>query len=271
MKKTLIALMALAGVAAADIELTEWSFENGVNSVGANVYTSSTTTGTVSTIDTTLTTGSILGDTSTAKLGKALNFVDASYIQYSNADLGTQLLYGTGTTLSYTIMAYVMFDTLNNYGNELFFFGTGSENRTQGIALGIKEGKVDFLEKSVDHKTWDYTLAEDTWYHLAFAYDHTDNSVELFVNGISKGSLTLDGSMVGTNSDAPDNYVTLGAASDNSSQDNFSGQLAHLQVVTGAAFDAATVKRYAASIPEPTTATLSLLALAGLAARRRRR
>lgn len=268
MKKTLIALMALAGMACGDTAVTYWSFENGTNSAGAKVYTSGEATGTVSTVETGLTTGEILSDDSTAELGKALDFVDGSFVQYSNADLGTTLLYGNNVTLSYTIMAYVMFDGVSG---EQFFFGTGSNDKKRGIALGIQDGKVDFLAKTVAHKTFNYTLTADTWYHLAFAYDHTTNKVALFVNGVSEGTVELGASMAGAGSEASDAYVTIGAASNNNQQDNFAGQVAHLQVVTGAALGADAIKQYAASIPEPTTATLSLLALAGLAVRRRRK
>ena len=266
MKKTLIALMALAGVAMAGE--TYWSFEDTTSSAGENAYTGKITS-TVTMENTTATTGSVLGNDSTANLGYSMSFVDGSYIQYSNADLGLTLKYGNDTTLSYTIMAYVKFDNVNG---EQFFFGTGQTNSSMGIGLGIKNGKLDWLSKTVDHYTFDYTVESDTWYHLAFAYDHNDNTVEAFVNGTSAGSVTLSNGMAGPGNSAMTNHVTIGAASANENQDNFAGAVAHLQIITGEALGADAVVQYASNIiPEPATATLSLLALAGLAARRRRK
>ena len=254
---------------------TYWSFEGILNSAGDNTYTGTATSG-VTVVNTTTTTGDVLGDGSSVNLGYALDFTDGHYVRYDNADLGTQLLYGTETVTgvgtmptSYTLMGYVNFA---NVTGELFFFGTGSGDGTRGIALGVKDGKVDFLCKTVAHKTFDYTLTADTWYHLAFAYDHTDNTVELFVNGTSEGTITLGNTMVGQGSSNPNNTVYFGAASSVDAQNNFDGMVAHFQVITGQALGADAVKQYASTIiPEPATATLSLLALAGLAARRRRR
>ena len=60
----------------------------------------------------------------------------------------------------------------------------------------------------------------------------------------------------------------FGAASPVDAQNDFIGSIAQFQIVHGAALGAADIK--AIAIPEPATATLSLLALAGLCARRRR-
>ena len=113
-------------------------------------------------------------------------------------------------------------------------------------------------------------LTANTWYHVALAYDGKDNSLDVFLNGTLKNTITL-----GTAYVAPTgSNLYFGSASTNDQQDNFAGSIAQFQIVQGAALSATEIKTIAnttPTIPEPTTATLSLLALAGLAARRRRR
>ena len=263
MKKTLIALMALAGVSFGD---TYWSFEGTTSSAGDNAYVGKITN-TVTMQNTTATTGSVLGNDSNINLGYTMKFENKSYIQYDNASIVSQLAVGTGAS-DFTVMAYVTFNSIPNGDNDsnVFFFGTGTGHN--GIALGVKDdGKIDFLVKGVNHYTWDVTPESGTWYHLAYAYDASANSVELFINGASKGSVTLG------NYSSPANTIMIGASGNLAdAMQKFDGQIAHLQIITGEALGADAVVQYASNIiPEPTTATLSLLALCGLAARRRRR
>ena len=264
MKKTLIALMALAGVAMAGE--TYWSFEDTTSSAGENVYTGQIT-GTVTMQNTDVTTGDILGNDSDINLGYAMKFENQSYIQYDNASIVSQMAVGTGAS-DFTVMAYVTFNSIPDGSNDsnVFFFGTGTGHN--GIALGVRDnGKIDFLVKGVNHYTWDVTPESGTWYHLAYAYDSSENSVELFINGTSQGAVTLGGY------NSPANTIMLGASGTAAdAMKKFDGQIAHLQIITGEALGADAVVQYASNIvPEPATATLSLLALAGLAARRRRK
>ena len=276
MKKTLIALMALAGVACGD---TYWNFEGGsYTSAGDAAYTGSAT-GTVTSVTTTVTTGSVLGNSATTALGGSLSFTDGSYLNVSNASALTAKL-GTGSskTGDFTIMAYVNFsEIVTNDGEKgYFFFGTGDSNGG-GIALGVLanqtdycpgSSKIDFLVKGQAHCVWDTTVAANEWNHLAFSYSSSSNEITLFVNGVSVGTTSAGNSYGAPNN----NTIHIGAGSTNSGQDDFKGQVADLRIITGQALDADAVKWHAATLlPEPTTATLSLLALCGLAARRRRK
>ena len=240
--------MALAGVAAAAESYDVWTKE----------HWTGTSEGTVTTEDVSIT----LQDFTTGDLSMKVNsYVDGSY-QYTT--LGDyDLKAGSGATNSYTLMAFVKFDSISG---ENFIFGTGSDH-SGGIALSCMDGVLNFTQKSKAHNSTDVTVSTDTWYHIAYAYDNTTNKVELFLNGESKGSITLGTDYAGPTG----SNVYFGAASTNGSQDNFDGSIGRFQVVKGVALDAEGVKYVANNIPEPATATLSLLALAGLAARRRRR
>ena len=285
MKKTLIALMTLAGIAGASTT-TYWNFEESANATGANKYTGTDTS--VSYTETEKTTGSIFGDESmTTPLGFAATYTaGASYtIANGSSALATTLVTGANATTSFTLMSYVKFDGTSG---EQFFFGTGTTN-LGGLALGIHEGCFDFLVKSVNHYSttagggWGYQVTAGEWHHYAVSYDASTNQATLFVDGTSQGAITMNrkngdidfNTNIGKKGDGmtadgtPD--FIFGAASTHGPQDDFAGSIAQFQIISGAALDAAGVKAAANLVPEPATATLSLLALAGLCARRRRK
>mgnify|MGYP003297774286 CR=1 FL=1 len=275
MKKTLIALMAMAGVAMGD---TYWSFEGTFASAGDATYNGKLNS-TVTLVNTTTTTGDVLGDSSATNLGLAGNFVDGSYVSVSGASsLTSTLTTGSSKKGDFTIMTYANFNEIVTNGGEkgYFIFGSDKDNDA-GIAVGVladqdslcnDTSKIDFLVKGKKHYVWDTTVTVGEWTHLAFSYASESNTVTLYVNGESKGALTLEDPFATPNDDG----MYIGAGSTNGGQDDFVGQIAHFQIITGTALDADGVKQYASTIiPEPATATLSLLALAGLAARRRRK
>ena len=284
MKKTLIALMALAGIAGASTT-TYWNFEGSSNATGANQYTGTDTS--VSYTDIDKTTGSIFGDESmTTPLGSAATYTaGASYTIAGGSDaLATTLVTGENATTSFTLMSYVKFDSTSG---EQFFFGTGTTNMG-GLALGIHNGCFDLLVKSVKHYSstadsgWGYQVTAGEWHHYAVSFDAATNQATLFVDGTSKGAITLNAKngnidfntgigAASTTMSAGTPDLIFGAASTSGAQDDFAGSIAQFQIISGAALDAAGVKAAANLVPEPTTATLSLLALAGLAARRRRK
>ena len=255
MKKTLIALMALAGVASAyDV----WTFD----------ATTADKNGTVTTAPITINIEGF-GQTSTT----AVTYVDGSY-SYVVAPEGSDFSTGSGATSNaFTLMTYVNFDTITS-GTEYFIFGTGETNGG-GTAINYIGGQLSLSQKTKSHNTTTgVSLEADTWYHIALAYDGSDNSMDVFVNGELQKSITLTGDYV-----APSNSkIYFGAGSTNGGQDDFAGSIAQFQIVQGVALGASDIKAIAIpaapetpSVPEPATATLSLLALAGLAARRRRK
>ena len=264
MKKTLIALMALAGVAMAD---SAWTFDS-MDVIG----TTSSNTG-ITIIDSGLIAGTQLGAiTLTQSMGNAAHYTTGSYSYLSdNLDIVKSLGVSQDKQQSYTLMAYVKFD---NVTGEKYFFGTGNSHNN-GLGLGVQDGKVSFLTKTEAHNTgWNCTISANTWYHLAYAYDSTANSLTLFVNGESKGAITFDNNCHGDGWGDPNECLMFGASA--TQQAAFAGAIAQLEIHDGVAMNAAQVIAAAAapatpSIPEPATATLSLLALAGLASRRRRK
>ena len=241
--------MALAGVASAyDV----WT----LNPLTAK------STGTVTTTDVTI---NIEGFTQTPTT--AITYVDGSY-HYVAAPTGFDFSTGSGATSNaFTLMTYVNFSSLEK--DELFIFGTGSDH-SGGTAFNYVRENLSLSQKSKSHnESTGVELTANTWYHVALAYDGSDNSLDVFVNGVLKNTVTLGTEYVaptGTN-------LYFGSASTNGSQDDFAGSIAQFQIVHGAALNATEIKTIANTpvIPEPTTATLSLLALAGLAARRRRK
>lgn len=253
MKKTLIALMALSCVASAyDV----WTF----NPSTAN------SSGTVTSAPVTIKIDDFMPSSITTT---AVSYVDGSY-HYVSTPTGYDFMVGTGaSTNAFTLMTYVNFSSTSG---ENFFFGTGSDDGG-GIGLNCKDGKISFTQKSISHNSDEgVSVNTNTWYHVALAYDGATNKATLFLNGEQKSIITLD-----TNNNYPSGYKTpngsnmyFGSLSTNASQDDFAGSIAKFQIVHGSALGAADIKAIA-TVPEPTTATLSLLALAGLAAHRRRR
>ena len=247
MKKTLIALMALAGVLSANA-YDVWTLDSATASDNGTVTTNN--------VEITL-------DGFTQTPTQAVSYTDGSFEYVTMSDFDFKA--GSEAPNSYTLMTFVNFSSLDG---ELFIFGTGSDHNG-GVALSYIGGQLAFTQKRIDHYKSGITLNTNTWYHIAVAYDNTDNTATFFVNGEEKASVTLGDSYAGPTG----SNVYFGAASTNGSQDNFAGSIAQFQIVKGVALDAAGVLSVANPpiVPEPATATLSLLALAGLAARRRRK
>ena len=305
MKKTLIALLALSGIAGAD---TTWTFDNALTSSGTKQITANaklresyvdgdnntqwqTTDTSITYVESGLIANEAIGKyVLTANLGQAVDLTtENKYLvlpdaYYSNGSGKLELNYKiteNGTTTSYagtnfTVMAYVKFASVSG---EQFFFGTGS-GHSRGIAFGINNGNLDVLAKSVDHnKLTSTTLVKDTWYHLAFTYSNTANLLTFYVNGDSVGSLTPSDNVSGLYTSycpTTNEGAAIGAASQDlvtgSIQGDFNGHIAELKLLNSTLTQSQILNAaHLEIIPEPTTATLSLLALAGLAARRRRK
>mgnify|MGYP003296534800 CR=1 FL=1 len=247
MKKTLIALMALAGVAAADITTitTEWNFDNNLTSTGSVVTTGSWVKGQDGLTEATYGVDDVYGS--------YLVLDGKGYVKVNNTYWSTgsgTLALGSNDT-SFTISATVMFDSIPS---EIFLMGT-SNNHDEGFAFTLMDGKLALTAKSIAHNTLNSmtALTADTWYTLGVSYDAETNVANFSVNGNSVGTLTLSSGY-----DAAEAVgMAIGAGGADQAQGVWSGKIANLSITT--------------TVPEPTTATLSLLALAGLAARRRRK
>lgn len=308
MKKTISVLMFFAGVASAAFNDTTWSFENTLEGTGTHEVSASNVKygkanawneSTVTYEDTNMAVGTKVGDYYlTKELGKAVILTDGCYLRvqdvyWTNQEgkLGTvsQMLYqdkadGSGKewqvdsvntyTNSYTLMAWVKFDDLSDNKKSQAIFGTGTANDS-GMSFTLMDNKyIDLCAKGVaDNKSDSLTLAANTWYNIAVTYDCTTKTANFYLNG----KLVSTDTTVSNYHYAGNNWSAIGAkyyAGDGTAADVLDGSIAEFKILGGAYTQEQILKAAHLSskpIPEPTTATLSLLALAGLAARRRRR
>ncbi len=244
MKKTLIALMALAGVAVASSPIT---LESKLVS-GENIY--------------------------------------GVYSQWENIKNDTTLIEGTETTYPETLTFYVKVSDLFGAEN---LSSTGKYQFTSFSFLGQANGNCsnggDTLTITVGSQSVTGIVQQSSNAYTSVVFD-TPNANSLFFTTSDILTLTLQAGFDGGKDngrveimyyDTPRTNQALGAASALSSDgtdlnyfhkySNNSGN----GFQTGWKTDAPVVSMTVTYIPEPATATLSLLALAGLAARRRRK
>lgn len=261
MKKTLIALFALAGGAFAGLtEVATMSdllsgsnieFGTGVVNVSSDSATGYSFTGK----------GAITGITSTT--------------------LSEAITDGTGFL---TIAAWIKPSDLTGAES---IFSWGGQNT--GFKFGIKDTSPQLTTKGVKDNTPNAAamqMSKADWYMLAVTIDLAgdgsgDRDTYFYIGADGYSSLTesgkwntlYPGTAVGTN----DDVFGIGSGNGNGNRDLFTGTIANLTVFTSdSVATVAELKTAMGStapvlIPEPTTATLSLLAMAGLAARRRRK
>ena len=252
MKKTLIALMALAGVAMAETFTMDQLVATGT--MGSSV-----------TLDANYT------------ADKVYSFVgDSAITNITCADLTSALQASTGFI---TIAAWVN----QTEGSEDAIFSFGGQN--DGFKFALKNDKLQITTKGVKDSTTNVavtqgTLADPAWTLVAVSVDLDKTGADsVFFTG-SAGYTTLtttQGIALGSWNAASNSYFAIGSGNSNGLRDGFEGQIANLTIFTSdTVATAETIMNVMGNtapkmIPEPATATLSLLALAGLAARRRRK
>ena len=258
MKKTLIALMALAGVASADSPLTlvdQWTFDGSLTSVNGKTF--SLQTYGVSYAD---------GIATITRTGD-----NAGAVHLSSTGLGLEKNWALQMTVSIpvnssgTALSMVCFD--NGSGNGLEF---NLANPTDGGVYGFTYNKGDNTWTGwgagnqtdikqvagmttltfVNYEGAIYFGAGDTW---ATFNNGTADSPTNVANG------ALDKLLLGS-----------GSGGANGPGGNYSFEVDDIVVYSFDTSKVSVADVKAALIPEPATATLSLLALAGLCARRRR-
>ncbi len=260
MKKTIIALLALAGGAFAELTEvatmsdllsgTNINFGTGVVKVSSDSATGYSFTGE----------GAITGITSTT--------------------LSEAITDGTGFL---TIAAWIKPSDLSGAES---IFSWGGQNT--GFKFGISGTAPQLTTKEVADNTPGATtmqMSKADWYMLAVTIDLAgdgsgDRDTYFFIGADGYTSLTRSGNWntlypgndVGTDEDV----FGIGSGNGNGNRDLFEGTIANLTVFTSDSVATAAELKTAMGntapilIPEPATATLSLLALCGLAARRRR-
>ncbi len=237
MKKTIVALMALAGVAMADTQV--WD------------------------LTTSVTSGDYLYDATT---GLFTDNADVAGTVLNDANGAGQIQTNISFVLNLTEAMAVTSDTLilnMDMGGDigLCVTTTGLRGAWQGAAWGDAVAYDALLADSGVFTTAD----GDKCLTLTF--------VETYGSGVQVWSdttkhLDAGGLKASGNTSLTSIYANAGIIEALQFAPGWEGDAI---VNTNAAFAAAAVEKLGAVIPEPTTATLSLLALAGLAARRRRK
>ena len=251
MKKTIIALMALAGVAAADVADTPvWTT---TSTAPGKVTYSFTQTGS---FDFTDLGGAAIKDGESFSLTLEIYapsnpFLQGGGLSFLSAKNGTNDLYN-----------------INGDNNQFRFYvrpGDGIVNfSVNGWVYGMGGDAGTALQNAVYTAPAPDSVSAETPVKLGITFT--------YVNGTD----AADG----------DNYITLAPTADSQFQFdvhkdnncvrtfNFSDLTNYTETYTNAPADIITtvsITKAGELVPEPTTATLSLLALAGLAARRRRK
>ena len=249
MKKTLIALMALASVACAGEIVTMEQLVDGAT-FGTGVVKDTYYTSTVYNFNTG---GAITNITNSTVLGML-----------------------SGTTGYVTIAAWVN----QTDGGEDAMFSVGGQN--DGFKFSLKNDNLQITTKGVADKTTGMAVTQGTidapaWTLVAVTIDLDKTGSDSYFFTGTDGYTTLTqstGWALGSWNALTTETIAIGSGNGNGLRDGFAGQIANLTIFTSET--AATsesimaVMGNTAPIPEPATATLSLLALAGLAARRRR-
>ncbi len=254
MKKTFItlAVLAAASVAAADTQkLATMSELVGTGTLGANVAQDLTMTGTVYT------------------------FSDSSVITNITNSAVTNALANSSGYL--TIAAWINASSVS----ENSIFSIGGQN--DGFKFALKDGHLQVTTKGTkDSTVGSTTVSANQWTLVAVGIDLSGGHAATHFYVGDSTDVTAD---IGNwSTPNPADKYGIGTGNSGGARDAYSGSIANLtvlysdtalsnadiQTMVGAMPTAITTPDTPA-VPEPTTATLSLLALAGLCARRRRK
>ncbi len=268
MKKTILALFALAGVTVGDT--TTWTMDD-----LAALATNTTEKATIST-------------EWTYANGNVYSFSEGSYLGgISDSDLLSAVNLSDGTCI--TIAAWVRAESLSGYQAIL---GYGAQN--DGFVFTLNGSNLLYTSKGVSERGFAPSgLTAGEWGLVAMTFVAGSKSTTT-TNAETGQTETTYTTQNGRIHDAVGGHYTrqlgsfavpdtdsqlfsIGSGNGTSARDSFTGDIAGLTIYTGTttAVDYNTIKNLLGAaptmVPEPTTATLSLLALAGLAMRRRRK
>lgn len=271
MKKTLFALLAFSSAALA-FENAIWSFED-INTPTPAIdgLTCNNVNGErISYEDSGLTQGKQFGSYQlTQSLGKAINFDNNTRISITSNNWSSEE--GALTlTKDVTFIAWVYVPTIQT---EQFLFATGSTD-AKGVGFDLQNGALTLTSKSKAHNIISEAIVTaGEWTNIAITYNAEHQLATAYINGDEKGTITLGATAI----NAADGYAVINSNGTNNQAGSKALKMAELQILSGALTQAQVLEAAhleeipSPSVPEPATATLSLLALAGLAARRRRR
>ena len=286
MKKTIIALLALTGVAmgstsAYTVTLDSMFYRNPADNGGAWVYLwtgngddnnwhtggnwGAYKSNTATSFGTTANTPS---NSDPAFIGYTFSYVEGAQVMTANSDT-IEVVYNAATGGN-------SFDLSNPriyLGKNVTFTFDSVNNALKGKTIDFNFGNFDGTTQiaiNCDNVTSPHFWFESTAtmsFSGSIAMSSADYSYTLVnIDRLSQNAGTGHVSGV-TVKDAYGNTLTYTTDAEKIGQAGYYG----VKVETNKTTNAATVKLIAKAIPEPTTATLSLLALAGLTARRRRK
>lgn len=294
MKKTILSMlvMGVASVAQASFTDATWTFENtlapettssisGLTNV-AKVTSGGQTTDISDTSSLFVESGVLKGSEKgnyvlDSDLGKALTLSSGQFVfvggnaYWSNG--AGKLMLGSSATNDFTVSAWI---NPTSVTGEHFFFSTGNAN-SSGIAVSVINGALTLTSKGKFHYSnftgvegASNTITAGEWTHVAITYNHTDGVATAYINGESIGTISGLNNVAFT--DAGGAAAAIGSLQNASCLNGYVGQLAEFGIYDGAySQEQVLAVAHLSSTPEPATGTLSLLALAGLCVRRRRK
>ena len=248
MKKTLTTLLALAGVAAAatDTESPDavWSLEN-VSLGGHTAYTADANGVTLSSLNITGASGYTA-------------MITMNWTQVSNAPA---FWFATTAGVGYA-NSTATFGYRGGFHHACLFSTAGSNGQcADNYSVANNSDNVpDYISTTISNTGRDTTLRDKTLTYFVTSENGTSKLYEL----LNDGSVTQIATQTGMATGTLGTFYVGHWSNANSYQAGTMGIQLFNSVLN-------TTQMKSLTIPEPTTATLSLLALAGLAARRRRR
>ncbi len=255
MKKTLVALLALASVASA-VELT-----------------------TIATMDELVAAATWNGASKVDDMSvTTYSFSDGAYIGGITLDAVNSALQDSSKYI--TIAAWVNMTDTNGVES---IFGYGAQQ--SGFKFCTNGAGLQYTAKGVaDRDTASVGLDANTWTLVGISFkggNDAANGAKYFAGTGNSNYYTRNLGGFATPG-ATDQTFAIGSGNSGNARETFNGKIAGLTIFTSdsvisgvndvTAIMGTTAPEFVTpSVPEPTTATLSLLALAGLAARRRRK
>ncbi len=255
MKKTIIALMALASVASA-VELTR-----------------------IATMDELVAAGTLYDATKVDNMSvTTYSFSDGAYIGAITLDAVNNALQDSSKYI--TIAAWVNMSDTNGV-ESIFSYGA----QQNGFKLCTNGAGLQYTAKGVaDKDTANVGLTANTWTLVGISFKGGTAAADgaKYIAGTANNNFytrNLGGFALPSEADQT---FAIGSGNSGNARETFNGQIAGLTIFTSdsviagvndvtAIMGTTAPELLTPSVPEPTTATLSLLALAGLAARRRRK
>ena len=240
MKKTIVALMALAGAAFGADYTTEtaWTLNFGSEYTNGFQWNAKDGYSYGRAWDVT----PVEGGTQTSA-NKRVHMAGGVFGSW-NDDFSLTMIVTLGETISAS-NSWPVFSEISGSGTALRFGPYTNMNNTVALDGDLVKGDNNLVSVEAGG-TYTITLTK------------IGTGVTLAVDGVTTGVGTLADTVSGNITE-----LVLGGNTGNQYRIN--------EIVHGASYSLITVKPETPSVPEPTTATLSLLALAGLAARRRRK